>query len=60
MPVRKMWKCAGIPAEDIIMSEKMLKAFSKWVLKHTFPFSDSGECCWLPQTDRYFGVKWGP
>lgn len=45
MPVRKMWKCAGIPAEDIIMSEKMLKAFSKWVLKHTFPFSDSGECC---------------
>lgn len=29
-----MWKFSGILAEDIIMSEKMLKAFSKWVLKH--------------------------
>jgi len=44
LPVKKMWKCAGIPAEDIIMSEKMLKAFSKWVLKHTLLFFDSRGC----------------
>lgn len=44
MPVREMWKCSGIPAEDIITSEKMLKAFSKWMLKHTFPFSDLRGC----------------
>lgn len=29
MPVRKMWKCAGIPAEDIITSEKNAQGFFK-------------------------------
>lgn len=52
-----MWKCAGIPAEDIIMSEKMLKAFFKSGYgKRRFPSLTPGDAGSWPSR-QVLGVR---
>nr|XP_008101245.1 PREDICTED: uncharacterized protein LOC100560823 isoform X2 [Anolis carolinensis] len=55
-PVKEMWKCAGIPAEDIIMSEKMLKVlFQSGCRKRCFPSLTSGKAESCPRRQALRG-----